>query len=30
MEIVDKIAEVQTDANDRPINEVKIIKAEII
>jgi len=30
MEIVDKIAKVKVDANDRPLEEVKIIKAEII
>lgn len=30
MEVVDRIAKVQTDSNDRPINEVKIIKATII
>jgi peptidylprolyl isomerase len=30
MDIVDKIANVKTDANDKPINEVKIIKAKII
>ena len=30
MEIVDKIAKVKTDENDRPLEEVKIIKAEII
>jgi len=30
MDVVDKIAEVQTDSNDRPIEEVKIIKASII
>ena len=29
MDIVDKIAKVQKDANDRPIEEVKIIKASI-
>jgi peptidylprolyl isomerase len=30
MEVVDKIAKVQTDANDRPIKEVKIIQAKVI
>lgn len=30
MDIVDKIAKVSTDSNDKPINEVKIIKAEMI
>ena len=30
MDIVDKIAKVQKDANDRPLEEVKIIKASII
>ncbi len=30
MEIVDKIAKVKTDANNRPIQEVVIIKAELI
>jgi len=30
MDIVDKIAKVQTDANDRPLEEVKIIKASIL
>ena len=30
MDVVDKIAKVQTDANDRPLQEVKIIKATII
>jgi len=30
MEIVDKIAKVPTDSNDRPLEEVKIIKASII
>ncbi|MBU0957842.1 MAG: peptidylprolyl isomerase [Nanoarchaeota archaeon] len=30
MIIVDKIAKVQTDQNDRPLEEVKIISAEII
>ena len=30
MDIVDKIADVQTDANDKPITEIKIIKAELI
>jgi peptidylprolyl isomerase len=29
-EIVDKIANVQTDSNDRPLDEVKIIKATIL
>jgi len=30
MDVIDKIAKVQTDANDKPLKEVKIIKAEII
>jgi len=30
MEVVDKIAKVETDANDRPLQEVKIIKASIL
>ena len=30
MEIVDAIAKVATDSNDRPLEEVKIIKATII
>ena len=30
MDVVDKIGKVKTDANDRPINEVKIIKARVI
>src|SRR3989339_174600 len=30
MDVVDKIAEVQTDANDKPLKEVKIIRASII
>src|SRR3989338_2812574 len=30
MDVVDKIAKVQTDANDKPLQEVRIIKAEII
>jgi peptidylprolyl isomerase len=30
MDIVDKIAKVDTDGNDRPLEEVKIIKASII
>ena len=30
MDVVDKIAKVKTDENDRPLEEVKIIKAEII
>jgi peptidylprolyl isomerase len=30
MDVVDKIAQVQTDQNDRPLKEVKIIKASII
>lgn len=30
MEVVDKIAEVKTDENDRPLTEVKIIKAEVV
>ena len=29
MDVVDKIAKVQTDVNDKPLEEVKIIKAEI-
>jgi len=30
MDIVDKIAKAETDANDRPLEEVKIIKASLI
>ena len=30
MDVIDKIAKVQTDPNDRPLEEVKIIKAEVI
>jgi cyclophilin family peptidyl-prolyl cis-trans isomerase len=30
MDVVDKIAKVETDSQDRPINEVKIIKATLI
>ncbi len=30
MDIVDKIAKVQTDSNDKPIKEVRIIKANIL
>ena len=30
MDIIDKIAKVKTDHNDKPINEVKIIKASLI
>ena len=30
MDVVDKIAKVQTDAGDRPLEEVRIIKASII
>ena len=30
MDVVDKIAKVKTDANDRPIEDVVIIKAEIV
>lgn len=30
MDIVDKIAKVKTDANDRPLEEIKIVKAEIV
>jgi peptidylprolyl isomerase len=30
MEVVDKIAKVPTDANDRPLEEVKILKASLI
>ncbi len=30
MNVVDKIAKVKTDANDRPLEEVKIIKASIL
>ena len=30
MDIVDKIARADTDANDRPLDEVKIIKAEVL
>ncbi|MBU2616930.1 MAG: peptidylprolyl isomerase, partial [Nanoarchaeota archaeon] len=30
MDVVDAIAKVQTDANDRPLEDVKIIKATIV
>jgi len=30
LDIVDKIAEVQTDSNDKPVNDIKIIKIKII
>lgn len=30
MDVVDKIAQKQTDANDRPIQNIKILKAEVI
>jgi len=30
MDVVDNIAKVATDENDRPLQEVKIIKAELI
>ena len=30
MDIVDKIAKVETDANDKPVEEVKIIKAMVV
>ena len=30
MDVIDKIAKVQTDANDRPLKEVKIIKAKVL
>jgi peptidylprolyl isomerase len=30
MDVVDKIAKVKTDANDRPLQEVKIIKASVV
>ncbi len=30
MDVVDKIGKVQTDSNDRPLQEVKIIKASIV
>ena len=30
MDVVDKIAKVETDENDRPLQEVKLIKAELI
>jgi len=30
MDVVDKIAKVKTDANDRPLQEVKIIRAIVI
>jgi peptidylprolyl isomerase len=30
MDVVDKIAKVPTDEDDRPLEEVKIIKAEVI
>jgi peptidylprolyl isomerase len=30
MDVVDKIAKVQTDANDKPLQNVKIIKATVL
>jgi peptidylprolyl isomerase len=30
MDVIDKIAAVQTDGNDRPLEEVKIIKASVL
>ena len=30
MDIVDEIAKVQTDSNDKPIEEIKIIRAEVL
>lgn len=30
MDVIDKIGKVQTDENDRPVNEVKIISAEMV
>jgi len=30
MDVIDKIAKVQTDQSDRPLEEVKIIKAEVL
>jgi cyclophilin family peptidyl-prolyl cis-trans isomerase len=30
LDIIDKIADVQTDSNDKPLNDIKIIKAKII
>jgi peptidylprolyl isomerase len=30
MDLIDEIAKVETDANDKPLEEIKIIKAEII
>jgi len=30
MDVVDKIAKVKTDSNDKPIEDIKIIKAEVI
>jgi peptidyl-prolyl cis-trans isomerase B (cyclophilin B) len=30
LDIVDKIAEVQTDSNDKPLNDIKIIKIKVI
>jgi peptidylprolyl isomerase len=30
MDVIDKIAKVQTNANDKPLQEVKIIKASIL
>ena len=30
LDIIDKIAEVQTDSNDKPLNDVKIIKIQIL
>ena len=30
LDIVDKIAAVQTDTNDKPVNDIKIIKIKIV
>jgi cyclophilin family peptidyl-prolyl cis-trans isomerase len=30
IDVVDKIGKVQTDSNSRPLQEVKIIKAELV
>ena len=30
MDVVDKIGRVETDRNDKPLTDVKIVKAEVI
>ena len=30
MDVVDKIGKVKTDANDKPLEEIKIIKAKVV